>query len=166
MVPACMSSDPAQEPPAGASGHGDTGAAKGQPVESKASRWAITIGVVIAFAFGLIVPVFVLVANAEHKANTAVGVRLTADQVKGRELFAQKCASCHTLAAVNSVGRIGPNLDVHIGQEIPSEAARRALVLNTILEGRAIGKGNMPAGLYEGKEAEDVASFVAAVAGH
>ena len=35
-----------------------------------------------------------------------------------------------------------------------------------ILEGRAEGLGNMPAMLYQGKEAEDVAAFVAAVAGH
>ena len=39
-------------------------------------------------------------------------------------------------------------------------------MLNTILEGRALGNGNMPAMLYQGKEAEDVATFVAAVAGH
>lgn len=135
------------------------------PSESKASRRAITLAIVVAFAFGLIVPVLVLASNAENKASVAVGVHLNADQVKGRELFAHTCVFCHTLAAVNSVGRTGPNLDVLVGG-IPSQAARRALVLNTILEGRAIGKGNMPALLYQGKEAEDVASFVAAVAGH
>ena len=41
-----------------------------------------------------------------------------------------------------------------------------ALVENAIAEGRARGLGNMPAMLYTGKEAEDVAEFVAAVAGH
>jgi mono/diheme cytochrome c family protein len=141
-------------------------AAKPPHEESKAGQRAVTAGVVLMFAFGLIVPAFVLASNAENKGSTAVGVHLSAEEQKGRELFAQKCAACHTLAAVESVGHIGPNLDVHIGQEIPTEAERRALVLNTILEGRAIGKGNMPAGLYEGREAEDVASFVAAVAGH
>jgi hypothetical protein len=39
-------------------------------------------------------------------------------------------------------------------------------VLGAITEGRARGLGQMPALLYQGKEAEDVASFVAAVAGH
>jgi mono/diheme cytochrome c family protein len=134
--------------------------------ESKASRRAITVGVVLVFMFGLIVPVLVLASNAENKASTVDGVHLTAEEEKGRELFAHTCVVCHTLAAVKSVGRIGPNLDVRVGEEIPTEAERRALVLNTILEGRAIGKGNMPADLYEGKEAEDVAAFVAAVAGH
>ena len=39
-------------------------------------------------------------------------------------------------------------------------------MLNAIEEGRARGHGQMPALLYQGKEAEDVADFVAAVAGH
>ena len=38
-------------------------------------------------------------------------------------------------------------------------------MLSAILEGRARGKGQMPALLYQGSEAEDVADFVAAVAG-
>ena len=93
-------------------------------------------------------------------------MHLNAEEVKGRELFSHTCTVCHTLAAVKSVGRIGPNLDVRVGDEISTPAARKALVLNAILEGRAIGLGNMPAELYQGKEAEDVAAFVAAVAGH
>jgi mono/diheme cytochrome c family protein len=135
--------------------------------ESKASQRLITIGVVLAFAFGLIVPALVLAHNAEDKQSEAIGgVHLNAEEVKGRELFSHTCTVCHTLAAVKSVARIGPNLDVKIGEEISTPAARRALVLNTILEGRAEGLGNMPAMLYQGKEAEDVAAFVAAVAGH
>jgi len=133
--------------------------------ESKASRRAITLGIVLVFIFGLVVPVIVLASNAENKASTVDGVKLTAEEEKGRELFAHTCVVCHTLGAVKSVGHIGPNLDVRVG-EIPTEAGRKALVLNAILEGRALGRGDMPADLYQGKEAEDIASFVAAVAGH
>ena len=134
--------------------------------ESKASQRAITLAVVVAFAFGLIVPALVLAHNAESKQSEAIGgVHLNAEEVKGRELFSHTCTVCHTLAAVKSVGRIGPNLDVLVGG-IPSVAARRAFVLSTIKEGPALGRGNMPADLYQGKEAEDVAAFVAAVAGH
>jgi len=137
------------------------------PNESKASRRLITFAVVLAFAFGLIVPALVLAHNANDKASEAPGgVHLNAEEVKGRELFAHTCTVCHTLAAVKSVGRIGPNLDVRVGDEISTEAARKAFVLSTILEGPARGRGNMPADLYQGKEAEDVAAFVAAVAGH
>ncbi len=64
------------------------------------------------------------------------------------------------------MGRIGPNLDIRVGDDISTAAGRRALVENAIEEGRARGLGQMPALLYQGKEAEDVAKFVAAVAGH
>jgi mono/diheme cytochrome c family protein len=146
---------------------GPRGARESLHTESKASRRAVTSGVVLLFAFGLIVPALVLAANAEHKGSVAVGgLHLNAEQEKGRELFAHTCAVCHTLAATNSVGRIGPNLDVRVGDEISTPEGRKALVLNAIAEGRARGLGQMPAQLYQGKEAEEVASFVAAVAGH
>jgi mono/diheme cytochrome c family protein len=146
---------------------GPRGARQALHTESKASQRAVTLGVVLLFAFGLIVPAFVLAFNAEHKASVAVGgLHLNAEQQKGRELFAHTCAVCHTLAATKSVGRIGPDLDVRVGDDISTSAGRRALVLNAIAEGRARGLGQMPALLYQGKEAEDIASFVAAVAGH
>jgi mono/diheme cytochrome c family protein len=148
-------------------GGGGRRRAEGEPEESKATQRGLLLVVVLAFAFGLIVPVFVLADNAKHKASVAVGgVHLTADQQEGRELFARTCAVCHTLAATKSVGRIGPNLDERVGDEISTSEGRKALVLSAILEGRARGLGQMPAELYQGKEAEDIASFVAAVAGH
>jgi cytochrome c5 len=135
--------------------------------DSKLGQRAVTLGVVLLFVFGLVIPALVLAHNGEHKASEAVGgVHLNAEQVKGRELFSHTCTVCHTLAAVKSVGRIGPNLDVRVGDDIPTPAGRKALVENAIAEGRARGNGNMPAQLYQGKEAEEVASFVAAVAGH
>jgi mono/diheme cytochrome c family protein len=135
--------------------------------ESKLAQRAVTIGVIIVFAFGLAIPALVLASNAEHKASVAVGgVHLNGQEQKGRELFAHTCVVCHTLAAVKSVGRIGPDLDIRVGDDISTAEGRKALVLNAISEGRARGLGNMPAGLYVGKEAEDVADFVAAVAGH
>jgi mono/diheme cytochrome c family protein len=143
------------------------GRKRSQRGESKAGRRLVTLGVVVAFAFGLAVPAIVVAFNAEHKASVgAGGVHLNAEQQKGRDLFAKACAVCHTLEAVKSVGRTGPNLDVRVGQDIATPAGRKALVLSAIAEGRARGLGQMPAGLYQGKEAEQVANFVAAVAGH
>ena len=56
--------------------------------ESKAGRRGLWAVVVLAFAFGLVVPGLVLVVNAEHKASAAVGgVHLNSAQQKGRELF-------------------------------------------------------------------------------
>jgi mono/diheme cytochrome c family protein len=127
----------------------------------------ITLGIVVMFVFGLVVPAIVLAFNGEHKASVAVGgVHLSKEEQKGRELFAHACGVCHTLAATKSVGRIGPNLDVRVGDDVSTQAGRKALVLSTIMEGRAAGRGDMPAELYVGKEAEEVAKFVAAVAGH
>ena len=135
--------------------------------ESTAMRLLTVGGVVLAFLFGLIVPTLILVDNVEHKASAAVGgVKLNADEVEGRELFERSCSVCHTLQATKSVGHIGPDLDVRVGDEISTEAGRRALVLSAITEGRARGLGQMPAGLYQGREAEDIAAFVSAVAGH
>ncbi len=90
-------------------------------------------------------------------ARGPAGIKLTAAEVHGRQLFAQTCATCHTLAAVHAVGRIGPNLDV---LKPPA-----SLVLYAIQNGFAIGVGQMPAGLYSGNDARDIAQFVGAVAG-
>jgi cytochrome c551 len=146
---------------------GARGARESLYTESSIGRRAVTLGIVLLFALGLVVPTLVLAFNGQNKASVAVGgLRLNAEQQRGRNLFARSCVFCHTLAAVKSVGRIGPNLDIRVGADIPTEAGRKALVENAILEGRARGLGQMPALLYQGKEAEEVASFVAAVAGH
>ncbi|MHB8241231.1 MAG: c-type cytochrome [Solirubrobacteraceae bacterium] len=146
---------------------GPRGARESLHTESKVGQRLITLGIVVLFAFGLAVPALVLAQNGDHKASVAVGgVKLNSEQQKGRELFSHACAVCHTLAATKSVGRVGPNLDVRVGVDIATPAGRKALVASAIAEGRARGLGQMPALLYQGKEAADVASFVAAVAGH
>ncbi len=141
--------------------------------ETRAARGGLAATLIVVTAFGLAVPALVLVANAENKASAGVGgVHLNASQQNGRELFAHSCNLCHTLAGAAAVGRTGPNLDVLIptvaGTLPPKEAyaARKAYVLSAILEGRARGKGQMPKLLFQGTEAENVAAFVAAIAGH
>jgi mono/diheme cytochrome c family protein len=146
---------------------GPRGARESLYTESSAGRRAVTLGIVLLFAFGLVVPTLVLAFNGENRASVAVGgLHLNAEQQRGRYLFARSCAYCHTLAATKSVGRIGPNLDVRVGADISTPAGRKALVSEAIANGRARGLGQMPALLYQGKEAEEVSSFVAAVAGH
>jgi mono/diheme cytochrome c family protein len=136
-------------------------------LETRPGRRAFTLGIVLVFVAGLGIPALVLGFNGAHKASVAVGgLHLNAEQQRGRDLFARSCAVCHTLSAVKSVGRIGPNLDVRVGSQIATDAGRKALVLNAVAEGRARGLGQMPALLYQGREAQEVADFVAAVAGH
>jgi mono/diheme cytochrome c family protein len=136
------------------------------PGESRVAGRAILLTLVVAFAFGLVVPVLILYENGKHHASTAEGVHLTSAEVRGREDFVTSCAICHTLNATSSFGHPGPNLDVAVPEAASTLSARKALVLKTIVEGRFEGNGNMPSKLYEGPEAEDIAAFVAAVAGH
>jgi cytochrome c551 len=120
-----------------------------------AVSWAI--GVVAAIV-GLGLPALILIDNGDaQEKNGPGGIKLTAAQISGRHLFAQNCATCHTLDGAKAVGKVGPNLD----QLRPP----KVLVLNAIQAGRARGQGQMPALLLTGKDADDVASFVAAVAG-
>lgn len=127
------------------------------------------LGVLVAFivvGLGVAVPLAIAVVNSNHHATKATGgVDLNASQTAGREIFAKDCATCHTLQASNAVGKVGPNLDNLIGA-LPGPKQKEALILDAIASGRARGQGQMPAGLVDGQDAQDVASYVAAVAGH
>jgi mono/diheme cytochrome c family protein len=134
----------------------------GSRPESRGVRraWGVGIAAVI-LAVGLGLPALVLAINANsHAAQGPGGVDLNAAQTRGRALFAQTCATCHTLAGSNAVGRVGPNLDTLNGGNL-----KAAFVLDAITKGRARGAGMMPANLLQGLDAKDVAAYVAAVAG-
>lgn len=75
---------------------------------------------------------------------------------QGEELFVTNCGSCHTLGAAGTAGTTGPDLD--------TLAPDDAQVLSAIENGGA-GSGAMPADLLQGKEAQEVAAYVAAEAG-
>lgn len=126
--------------------------------ESKGTRRTTAIVITIVFVgMGIAIPTVVIAGNEDDNEAGVARVKLSKSQERGRELFGQVCQQCHTLAASDAVGRVGPNLD----QLKPP----KALVLDAVLNGRQRGAGTMPAGLYTGRDAEDVASYVAAVAG-
>ena len=119
---------------------------------------------VVAFGLALVVlgigvPVAVVSAVNSNEDNIpeADVAALTDAEKRGRELFGDRCSNCHTLEAANAVAQVGPNLD----QLRPP----KALVLDAIENGRARGNGQMAADLYEGQDADDVASFVAKAVG-
>lgn len=109
------------------------------------------------FILGLAIPGLVIVARTEDTENTRAVASADSAEARGKELFRQNCASCHTLAAVNARGVAGPNLD-QLG------VINEQRVLNAIRVGGS-GQDLMPAGLLEGEEAQAVASFVASNAG-
>jgi mono/diheme cytochrome c family protein len=127
------------------------------------------IFVIIYIGFGVLLPIGFLVGNDSKASGQISGIKLTTEQKQGRELFGQKCGFCHTLAAANTIGKVGPNLD--------TLQPPYSLVLHTIQNGclqnppspsspqTCLGQGTMPANVVQGKDAENVAQFVAKVAG-
>jgi cytochrome c553 len=127
--------------------------------QSRGSRRFATLGFIVGLlVLGVVVPAAV-VAAVKHSTDIphASIQNLTANEERGRELFGQRCSLCHTLNASNSVAQVGPNLD--------ELSPPKALVLNAIQNGRSRGNGQMPAQLYTGQDAEDVAEYVARAAG-
>jgi mono/diheme cytochrome c family protein len=96
-------------------------------------------------------------AGQQAPATTTTGQGSTAGAPPAAaQQFATSCGGCHTLAAANTMGTVGPNLD----QTAPSKAQ----VLSAIQKG-GLGSGTMPPGLLQGTEAEQVSDYVATSAG-
>ena len=132
------------------------------------NRGVAIVFVVTAAVFGVALPVLMLTGNHANASSKYAGVGLDTAQRTGRELFGQHCGVCHTLAAANAVGKVGPNLDILM----PSYSILVHTLANGCLpnaspaSGEAcLGQGVMPADVVTGRDAKDVAAFVAAVAG-
>lgn len=140
---------------------GGPGAARERLLHNQSRRGRRATGIAVAVVFvgmGVAVPTLVIAGNQDDNNHAGdARVKLTAAQERGRELFGKTCNQCHTLAAANTVGKVGPNLD--------KLKPPKSLVLDAIANGRARGIGRMPAELLQGRDAQDVAAFVAAVAG-
>jgi len=124
--------------------------------------------VFVVVGFGVVAPIAILTGNHANASAQVGGLKLTSAEKTGRTLFGEHCAVCHTLAAANAIGKVGPNLD----QIQPAES----LVLKTINNGclqnapstsdeSCLGFGTMPSNIVEGQEETDIAAFVARVAG-
>jgi len=126
--------------------------------EATIARRVRVLAIALVAVFGLGAPIAVAVANGLDKARVGpAGITLTKAEATGRALFSQTCATCHTLAAAAATGHVGPNLDVL--------RPNATFVELTIKNGLSRGRGQMPAGIYSGQQAKDVADFVAATAG-
>src|SRR5512144_1548577 len=97
------------------------------------------------------------VSTTETQAASTTETQATQPPVgPGKDLFASTCGGCHTLAAAQTTGTVGPNLD----DLKPDQATVQAAIQNG-----GTGSGAMPANLLTGAEAQQVAAFVAASAG-
>ena len=93
------------------------------------------------------------------------------DRIRGKELFVKGCGSCHALADAGTSGTIGPNLDYAFAQS-RIDGLGDSTVLQVVRDQIAYpvtepstGAPGMPADIFTGQDAEDVATYVAAVAG-
>src|ERR1700757_4000850 len=89
-----------------------------------ASPSTLTLVVGTAGGFGIALPSVLPIGNHPKPSAQVGGIKLTQGERTGRELFGQHCGVCHTLAAANAVGKVGPNLDLIM--------PGASLVLNTI----------------------------------
>ena len=84
------------------------------------------------------------------------------DLINGKKLFVQRCGSCHVLNRAQAKGIQGPDLDQAFQQSLRDGFRRntiRGVVLEQILY--PARSGVMPAKLVTGRDADDVAAYVA-----
>ena len=101
------------------------------------------------------------------------------DVTNGEKLFktSGQCAACHTLAAAGATATVGPNLDDAFAGD-RAQHFKQSTIQNIVLDQIRLGSGplssgksktevatQMPSNLVTGQDAQDVAAYVASVAG-
>lgn len=115
----------------------------------------------VAALFAVIIPLWAFSKDGSMEEE------ISASDEVSRDLFATNCGSCHTLAEASTDGVVGPNLDDRLAPTGPAEGAAsdgtKQRVLSAIETG--LNNGRMPVGILQGAQAEEVAEYVARVAG-
>jgi mono/diheme cytochrome c family protein len=130
-----------------------------------------------------VTPVTIIAAGALIAAGCgSVGYLDAGNKTNGKKLFVERCGSCHILADAGTKGEIGPNLDFGFfayrqdaagtnpsGDDLAGvESTVRQVVRGQIaypVVNPASGAPGMPANIVTGQDADDVAAYVASVAG-
>lgn len=105
----------------------------------------------------------------------SVGYLESGNTTNGKTVFTQKCGSCHVLDDAGTAGTVGPNLDASFFQfrdEI-DDVDQEEDTIRQVVRGQiayptvdtSTGEPGMPADIVEGQDADDVAAYVARVAG-
>ena len=93
------------------------------------------------------------------------------DKIQGKKLFVASCGSCHTLRDAGTTGKIGPDLDYAfvqsrldgLGEDTILQVVRAQIAYPVTTP--STGSPGMPANIVKGQDADDVATYVASVAG-
>lgn len=116
-------------------------------------------------------PLLLTAAAAALVALSGCDLQETADEENGRQLFIEKCGTCHALKEAGTQAEIAPDLDAAFKQSRQAGMDRdtiEGIVESQIESPRATDPDSptfMPANLVEAQDAEDVAAYVASVAG-
>jgi mono/diheme cytochrome c family protein len=116
-------------------------------------------------------PLFALAALAAALLVASGCGTSSADEQRGRELFVQKCGTCHAMAQAGTTAQIGPDLDAAF------DAARAVGQNDSTVEGIVAAQveyprpmadnpaASMPAMIVTGQDLRDVAAYVGMYAG-
>ena len=128
----------------------------------------VIFGLFLVF-MAVVVPVWAFVVDGDPKHGNRA---YPAKYEDGKTLFDDNCGNCHGLYAAGTDGDFGPDLDQKVapaGTSTDPAAIEgvKSQVLSAIEQGAddPTVPGRMPAGIVAGVEAEEIANFVAAVAG-
>ena len=86
------------------------------------------------------------------------------DATNGQKLFVSKCGGCHVLGNAGTKGTIGPDLDAAFAGP-HREGFEDSTIENVVLDQIREAADPMPRNLVTGQDADDVAYYVAQVAG-
>ncbi len=123
------------------------------------NKRAFVLFLLFAAVFAIAIPLW---ATNKEGSEASSPDKVAASDEYAKELFAVNCGACHTLSHAGTDGIVGPNLDDLLGGAGTPVEANQQRVLTAIDNGV---QGRMPAGILRGTNAEEVANFVARVAG-
>jgi cytochrome c6 len=115
----------------------------------------------------------VVIAVAVCSAGCGAVKRVTqGDPSHGKLLFVTpakpgdpSCGSCHTLADAKTTGTVGPNLDDAFSSD-KQQGFALSTITNVVRGQIAYPEPPMPANLYQGQDADDIALYVAQCSGN
>ena len=117
----------------------------------------------------------VTLALAAGALATGCDTQEEADLERGRDLFTEKCGTCHALTEARTAADIGPDLDASFAEARANgmdDHTIEGVIEAQIDNPRGFEESNpiydqvfMPADLVSGSDATDVAAYVASVAG-
>jgi cbb3-type cytochrome c oxidase subunit III len=92
------------------------------------------------------------------------GLEESGSATNGKQLFQEKCAACHSLADAGSTATTGPNLDdAFAGPR--EQGMKQDTIANIVADQIKYAVPPMPQNLVTGDDVDDVAAYVASVAG-